>query len=62
MPFCPFYCMVPLRKLNNRKKGALITKGSLRNLVRFLFGFIRVPYYIGPRRDPNLENYPYPGA
>ena len=22
--------------------------------------FIRVPYYVGdPKRDPNLENYPY---
>ena len=30
---------------------------------RPLFGvlFMRVPYYIGdPKRDPNLENYPYP--
>ena len=33
MPFCPFCCMVPLSKLNNRKKGTLIIMGSLGNLV-----------------------------
>ena len=33
MPFCPFYCMVPLVKLNNRKQDTLIIQGSLRNLV-----------------------------
>ena len=41
-----FYCMVPLVKLNNRKKGTLIIKGSLRNLV--VLWYVRA----GSRRLP----------
>ena len=34
--------------------------GSSLNLGPFRVLFIRVPYYFGnPKRDPNLENYPY---
>ena len=33
------------------------------NRVPFRVLFIRVPNYIGdPKRDPNLENYPYTGS
>ena len=35
VPFCPFYCMVPLSKSNSAKKGTLI-KGSLRNREAFI--------------------------
>ena len=32
--FCPFHCMAPCFKMNNnRRKGTMIIKGSLRNLV-----------------------------
>ena len=34
VPFCPFYLGVSLLKPNSRKKGTLIIKGSLGNLVR----------------------------
>ena len=33
MPFSPFYLGVSLLKLNSRKKGTLIVKGLLGNLV-----------------------------
>ena len=34
--------------------------GSSLNPGPFRVLFIRVPYYFGnPKRDPNLENYPY---
>ena len=35
VPFCPFYLGVSLLKLNSRKKGTLIIKGLLGNLVMY---------------------------
>ena len=35
VPFCPFSFWVPLVKPNSRKKGTLIVKGLLGNLVWF---------------------------
>ena len=35
MPFCAFHVWVPFLKLNMKKKGTLIVKGLLRNLVDY---------------------------
>ena len=34
-PFCPFWCGVSLLKPNSRKKGTLMIKGLLENLVEY---------------------------
>ena len=38
VPFCPFSFWAPLLKPNSRKKGTLIFKGLLGNLVTFILG------------------------
>ena len=51
MPFCPFCSRAPLLKPHSRKKGTLILKELLRNLVNgsgSIRVFIRVVVYIGP--------------
>ena len=55
MPFCPFCFRVPLLKLSIRKKGTLIIKGLLRNLVvesrkleeQYLYA-LKVKYTVNP--------------
>ena len=51
-----------LDPLRTELSGPWKPRVGLKSSVPFGVLVIRVPYYIGdPKRDPNLENYPYLG-